>query len=236
MGNVHLLLLGLLAAAWLAIRRGTDRGEILAGALIGVAPLIKIFPGVLILWLVLTGRVRGAIAAIVTIAVLALISLPMTGVEPWLQYPIVLLNLGVPVDSQDVLAPSVWLSGLMPPLVARIVVTTVGLASVVWASRRRSEPVSFAVAVAVSILIAPALYQHYLVILVLPMLLALRFAPPLIWLLLAYVLLSGGEQEALGEMVWVVNRLLPTLGAILVVVGLLAFGQRGGNRMAVAVA
>ena len=124
----------------------------------------------------------------------------------------------------------------MPPLVARIAVTAVGLAAVVWASRRRSEPVSFAVAVAVSILIAPALYQHYLVILVLPMLLAVRFAPPLIWVIVAYVLLSGGEQEALGEFVWVVNRLLPTLGALLVVAGLLAFGQRGRHPTPVAVA
>ena len=235
MGNVHLLLLGLLAAAWLAIRRGTDRGEILAGALLGVATLIKVFPGVLILWLVLTGRVRGAIAALVTIAVLALVTLPFTGVEPWLQYPIVLFNLGVPEDTRDVLAPSVWLSALMPPLVARIAVTAVGLAAIVWASRRRSEPVSYAVAVAVSILIAPALYQHYLVILVLPVLLAIRFAPPLIWVIVAYVLLSGGEQEALGEWVWVVNRLLPTLGALLVVAGLLAFGQRGRHPTRVAV-
>ena len=151
--------------------------RLLAGALIGVATLVKIFPGVLILWLVLTGRVRGAIAALVTIAVLALVDLPFTGVEPWLQYPVVLLNLGAPVDTQDVLAPSVWLSALMPPLVARIVVTAAGSLAVVWAARRRSEPVSFAVAVAVSILIAPALYQHYLVILVLPMLLASALRP-----------------------------------------------------------
>ena len=53
---------------------------------------------------------------------------------------------------------------------------------------------------------------------------------------MAYVLLSGGEQEALGEMVWVVNRLLPTLGALLVVAGLLAFGQRGEHRTPAAIA
>ena len=96
MGNVHLLLLGLLAAAWLAIRRGTDRGEFLVGALLGVATLIKIFPGVLILWLVLTGRVRGAIAALATIAALALITLPFTGGLLACSTRIVLLNLGVP--------------------------------------------------------------------------------------------------------------------------------------------
>jgi hypothetical protein len=230
MGNVHVLLLGLLTAAWLAARRETDTGEILAGALIGVATLVKIFPGVLILWLVLTGRRRGAIVAVVTMVVLSFATLPFTGIEPWLQYPVVLVNLGPPEDIRDVLAPSVWLSAVMPPLVARIVVTAASLAALVWSARWRSEPVSFAVAVVVSILIAPALYQHYLVILVLPMLLAIRYAPPLAWLVVAYVLLSGGEQEALGELVWIVNRLLPTLGALLVVAGLLVFGERRVSR------
>jgi alpha-1,2-mannosyltransferase len=226
MGNVHLLILGLMAGTWLAVRDGRARGEIVGGALVGVAALIKIFPGVVILWFLLTGRVRAAIAALVTIVVVALLTLPFIGIEPWLQYPTVLLNLGTPVDTQDVLAPSVWLSEVMSPLLARIVVTTTGLALVVWAVERRSEPVSFAVAVAVSILIAPALYQHYLALLVLPMLLALRVAPPLAWVAVAYILLSGGEQEALGDFVWIVNRALPTLGAILVVAGLLVFGER----------
>ena len=66
---------------------------------------------------------------------------------------------------------------MLPPLVAQALVTLVGIAVVVWAARRGSESVSFAVAVSVSVLIAPALYPHYLAILVLPMLLALRFAP-----------------------------------------------------------
>ena len=229
MGNVHLLILGLMAGTWLAVRDGRARGEIVGGALVGVAALIKIFPGVVILWFLLTGRIRAAVAALITIAILVVLTLPIIGLEPWLQYPTVLLNLGTPVDTQDVLAPSVWLSAALPPLLARIVVTTAGVALVVWAVARRSEPVSFAVAVAVSILIAPALYQHYLALLVLPMLLALRVAPPLAWVAVAYVLLSGGEQEALGDFVWIVNRALPTLGALLVVAGLLVFGERRGS-------
>jgi alpha-1,2-mannosyltransferase len=226
MGNVHLVILGLLAGAWLAVRDGSSRGEVVAGALVGAATLIKIFPGVLIVWFLLTGRPRAAIAALAAIGILAMISLPFTGLEPWLQYPSVLLNLGAPEDTQDVLAPSVWLSALVPPLLARLVVTATGLAIVAWAVARRSEAVSFAMAVAVSILIAPALYQHYLALLVLPMLLALRFAPPLAWVAVAFVLLSGGEQEALGEYVWIVNRALPTIGAIMVVAGLLMFGEK----------
>jgi alpha-1,2-mannosyltransferase len=226
MGNVHLLILGLLAGAWLALRDRSARGELVAGALVGGATLIKIFPGVLILWFLLTGRRHAAVSALATIGILGLITLPFTGLEPWLQYPSVILNLGVPEDTGDVLAPSVWLSAVMPSLLSRIVVAAAGLAVLAWAVDRRSEPVSYAVAVAVSILIAPALYQHYLALLVLPMLLAIRFAPPLAWVAVAFVLLSGGEQEALGDWVWIVNRALPTLGAILVVAGLVFFGER----------
>jgi hypothetical protein len=43
----------------------------------------------------------------------------------------------------------------------------VGLAAVAWAALRRTTRMSFTVAVLVSILAAPALYHHYLAILVL---------------------------------------------------------------------
>ena len=216
-------------AQWRVLRAFGDEDlkskRLAPGTLRRIAAFARPYTG-LILWFLLTGRPRAAIAALASIAVLALITLPFTGLEPWLQYPSVLLNLGSPTDTQDVLAPSVWLSAAMPPLLARIVVTVTGLAIFAWAVARRSEPVSFAVAVAVSILIAPALYQHYLALLVLPMLLALRFAPQVAWVAVAFVLLSGGEQEALGDWVWIVNRALPTFGAILVVAGLLVLGER----------
>ncbi len=105
-------------------------------------------------------------------AVLAAATWPVTGLGPWLDYPTVLLNLGPPNELANALAPTVWLSEVMPRLAARVVVTIVGVAVVVWAARRRSEAISFGVAVAISVLIAPALYPHYLAILVLPMLLA----------------------------------------------------------------
>jgi hypothetical protein len=136
------------------------------------------------------------------------------------------LNLGPPVDTRDTLAPIVWLSALMPPVAARVVVAAAMIAAVVWTSRNLAEPVSFAVAVTASVLIAPALYQHYLAILVLPLLLALRWAPPWGWVAVAYVAMFGGEQAAFGDSVWIVNRLLPTAGALLLLVGLMIRGAR----------
>jgi alpha-1,2-mannosyltransferase len=225
MGNVHLVLLGLLGGAWLALRdeRSSSMGALL-GALVGVATIIKIFPAVIILWFLLRRRYRSAAWAVGTIAVLAVATLPFTGLTPWLQYPQVLLNLGPPVDTTDTLAPIVWLSAIMPSAVARILVVVAMLAAVVWASRKRSEPVSYAVAVTASVLIAPALYHHYLAIFVLPLLLAFRWAPPIWAVAVVYLAMFGGEQSALGSSVWIVNRLLPTLGAVGLMVLLLVRG------------
>ena len=227
MGNVHLMLLGLLGGAWLSIRREPEpRASALAGVLVGAAATVKIFPALMILWFLLTGRFRAAAWSVVTIALLVLGTLPFVGVTPWLEYPTVLLNLGPPVDTTDTLAPAVWLSSIVPSAVARVLVVLAMLAAVVWASRRLSEPVSFATAVAASVLIAPAMYHHYLAVLVLPLLLALRWAPPVWTVGVCYLAMFGGEQSALGGATWIVNRLLPTIGAVGLLVVLLVRGVR----------
>jgi hypothetical protein len=230
LGNVHLLLLGLLTLAWLGLRRaeaggepGRVRGELVAGIAAGVATVVKIFPGVLLLWFLLARRFRAAVGVVIGAAVLVLVTLSFTGIEPWTQYPTVLANLSAPSDTTDTLAPTVWLAPILGFTVARVLVTAVGLAIIAWAAVRSSIGTarSFAIAVTVSILIAPALYQHYLALLVLPFLLAFGARVPLRYLAIAYFLMWGGDQPALGDLSWVVNRVLPTAGS-LVLLGALA--------------
>jgi alpha-1,2-mannosyltransferase len=237
LGNVHLVLLGLLTLAWIGVRRGDVRGEWIAGLAVGAAAIIKVFPGVLLLWFLLTGRYRAAAGVVVGAAALALVTLPMTGIEPWLQYPTVLANLSAPSDTTDTLAPTVWLAPIVGFTVARIVVTVVGLAVLAWAAVRSADAPgasstarSFAIAVTVSVLIAPALYQHYLSLLVLPLVLGLAAGVPLLWLGGSYVLMWGGEQTALGDASWIVNRAMPTLGALLVLVSLITGRARATPR------
>lgn len=228
LGNVHLLVLGLLASAWLALSgRGSHgrRPELVAGALVGVAALIKVFPLVIVLWFIVRGRWVAAVTSVAVMVVLAAATVPIVGLEAWLDYPQVLANLGAPTDTTDTIAPAVWLATVLPSPMARVLVGVVGVVVVAWAARRRPEAVSYAIAVVVSVLIAPALYQHYLAIFVLPLLLAIRHAPPLWWVAIAYVLMFGGEQESLGGVVWVVNRVLPTLGALFLLAGLAVWGD-----------
>ena len=233
-GNVHLLLLGLFTLAWLGIRRGGSTGDWMAGAALGVAALIKVFPAVLLLWLLATRRYRAAVAMVASAAVLTLLTLPITGIEPWLQYPTVLANLSEVTDTTDTISPTTWLAPYLGFGVARWLVMGLGIAIVLWSALRDGRKgdrdgaapppavaTSFALAVVVAVLIAPNVYHHYLAIFVLPFCLALGAGLPIVPLAIAYLLMSGGRQPALGELAWVVNRLLPTIGALVLLASLL---------------
>jgi hypothetical protein len=240
MGNVHLLLLWLLTLAWLGIRRGDPGGRWRGGAMIGIASMIKVFPAVLLLWAFVWGSARTAIGILIGAGLTMLLTLPATGVLPWYQYPTVLTNLSAPADTTDTLAPTVWLAEWTDFTIARIIVTLAGLAIIVWSARSLRETKltlsfdetqaakarSFAIAVTVSVLIAPALYHHYLALLVLPLILGLGARVPLPYLAAAYFLMWGGQQDALGDLSWVVNRAMPTIGALVLLLGLIRTAPR----------
>jgi alpha-1,2-mannosyltransferase len=225
-GNVHLLLLGLLSGAYLALRRGTTLGDSLGGALIAAAAIIKVFPGLMLAWLLLTRRFRAFATSLLTLAVLVLLTIPVTGLQPWLDYPTVLLNLGPPSGFEHVLAPSAWLSSVMPPSAARGVVVTTAAIVLVYGSMRRTGPVSYGIAVALSVLAAPGLYHHYLSIMILPLLIGLRHTTNVAWVFVAFILMSVGGHSIEGDAMWLGSRAFPTLGAVLVVAGLLVWGER----------
>ena len=242
LGNVHILLLGLLTIAWLGIRRGDTRGEWIAGFAVGIAAVIKVFPGLLLLWFLLTRRPRGAVGVVIGAAVVALAFLPETGIQAWLDYPTVLLNLSAPTNTTDTLAPTVWLAEWIGFAAARIVVTAAGLLLLVGVSiaARRDLPSSreptvarsFGAAVLLSLLIAPAMYHHYLAIAVLPFILGLAAGVRLRWLALAYFLMWGGQQAALGDISWIVNKLAPTLGALVLLAALATIAKLPSRHLA----
>jgi hypothetical protein len=225
-GNVNALLVGLFTLAWLGIRRGDRRGDTMAGVAIGLATVIKLFPALLILWLLLAGRSRTALFSIVATVLLAAVTLPFTGLQPWLDYVTVARNLSINLAQPDALAPTFWLTPVLGFTVARVLVTVVGLALVVWVTLRtrvRGVPelgradqrIPFGAVVIISILITPTLYGSYLTVLVVPMLLGLAAGLPLRWVALAYVLMWGGQQPGLGGLEWIVERGLPTAGVLL---------------------
>ncbi|MGH2407817.1 MAG: GNAT family N-acetyltransferase [Candidatus Limnocylindrales bacterium] len=230
LGNVHLELLGLFALAWYGVRRGDRRGEAIAGLAIALAGLIKVLPFLLLVWFVATRRWRAVAWTIGGAMVIAAATVPITGLQPWLDFPTVLANHGAPADPTDALAPAVWIGALTGPLVARLIVVSLGVVAVIWAARRLTVPASYAVAVATATLIAPSVFQHYLAMLVLPLLLALAHSRRRGWVAVAYFAMWGGQQPALGAVGWLLNRALPAAGALLVPAGLLVWGGRSMPR------
>ena len=114
-----------------------------------------------------------------------------------------------------------WLTPALGFTLARVVVTTAGLA-IVWLVRHADRRLSFGVAVVAAVLVTPAMYTSYLTIFVLPLLLGLAAGVRLRWLALAYLLMWGGQQPALGDFAWVVNRAFPSLGALVLLAALVA--------------
>jgi hypothetical protein len=226
LGNVHMELLGLFALAWYGIRRGDRRGEMIAGLAIALAGLIKLFPFLLLVWFLGTGRRRAVAWTVGGALVMAAATLPVTGLQPWLDYPTVLANHGAPADPTDALAAAVWLGALIGAFPARLIVVAVAVGATAWAARRLTEPAGFAVAVAAATLMAPSVFHHYLSILVLPLLLALVASRRRGWIAVAYLTMWGGQQPALGALGWLLDRVLPAAGALLVPAGLLRWGRR----------
>jgi len=225
MGNVHILLLGVLAAAWLGIRRGTRAGDLAAGVLIGIAVLIKVFPALLIVWLVLTSRVRAALAAVASASLVALATVPIVGLDAWLEYPRVLANLGPPAELWSSLSPTSALTEWIDFGLARAVVAVAALAALIWSARAHSAATSFGVAVMLSILVVPTLYPHYLALAVLPLILAVAQVRSAVPVALAYGAVFVGGQLALLDLSQPVNRVLATVGALSPLVLLFVAGQ-----------
>jgi hypothetical protein len=230
LGNVHMELLGLFALAWYGVRRADGRGEMIAGLAIALAGMIKLLPFLLLVWFLGTGRRRAAAWTVGGALLMAAATLPVTGLQPWLDFPAVLANHGAPADPTDALAAAVWLGAVIGPFAARVIVVAVAIAVTAWASRRLTAPASFAIAVSAATLMAPSVFHHYLSMLVLPLLLALVASTRRGWIAVAYLAMWGGQQPALGALGWLLNRALPAAGALLVPSSLLRWGHRSDRR------
>jgi hypothetical protein len=222
MGNVHLLLLGLLGTAWLGLQRQSVRGDLVAGAAISAATLVKIFPVVLLLWVFLSGRWRAGVAALVAGLAMVAVTLPFSGIDAWLDYIRVLANLGPPRDLWSSLAPSSLLAEWIDHGVARVLAASVGLVLVAWAARRKPPATGFALAVTVSLLVVPTLYPHYLALSTLPLLLAALHVRPAVLAVGAWLVLLIGGQLALLDLTDPVIRAAAFLAAVAPLVILLA--------------
>lgn len=85
-GNVNALIAPAAATVWWAGRRSSPRWELVAGAVVAIATLVKIGPAVLGLWLLASRRWRAVLGAMATGAAIGLVTIVAAGPEVLSQY------------------------------------------------------------------------------------------------------------------------------------------------------
>jgi alpha-1,2-mannosyltransferase len=167
LGQVGPILFLLFAIGW----RALDRAGPL-GTSIGLGALVKVQPGLLIGWALLTARWRAAAVAIGVVLAGALIATALLGTQPWFDYPALLGRVSSPITTPHNFTPGAiaWQAGVPADLAGALqAVATLGaIVAVVVAARATVTEASYLVAVVASQLISPLLWDHYAMLLLLP--------------------------------------------------------------------
>jgi glycosyl transferase family 87 len=167
LGQVGPILLLLFVLGWRWLDR--DRG---LGMTIGIGALVKVQPALLGIWAALTGRWRAALFGFGIAAGVCLVTLPIVGIGAWADYVALLRQVSEPVATPHNFTPGAVLyqSGVDAGIATVIqwVVVAGTLAVVVIAARWRSASTSYVVAVVASQLVSPLLWDHYAIVLLLP--------------------------------------------------------------------
>jgi alpha-1,2-mannosyltransferase len=167
LGQVGPLLFLFFAAGW----RGIDRQAVvgIAGAL-GAA--IKIQPGLVLAWALLTRRWLSAMVGGAVLIALALVAVPLAGLGAWADFLGLLARVSDPITTAHNFTPGAVLYQLgVPRDVASMMQwasTALALAAFVVAALRLPAVPSYLVAVIASQLVSPILWDHYAMLLLLP--------------------------------------------------------------------
>jgi glycosyl transferase family 87 len=189
-GNVAVPAFGLFAAApWF-------------GAGLILAAVFKLYSGLAALWLVREGRFRSILVGLVVLAAVALVTLPLVGVDTWRAW---IEGLRLYAMSQPNLPALVALSlgAYVPgplPLIAGVAV--IGWA---WLARGRAGLARFGLATVVA---SPSLFAHGFLV-ALPAFLELR--PAMLWLALGITSVAPGLGWWLAVVLVIVASVIPSL-------------------------
>lgn len=169
LGQVGPLLLLLFAIGW----RWLDR-PIAVGVSAAAGAIVKIQPGIVLAWALLTRRwTAAAIGAAVLLGAAVVATLATGGVGVWSDYLALLRNVSDPITTPHNFTPGAVLYQAVP--VPTGVAATFQLASsvaavavVVVAALRATAAASYLAAVVASQLLSPVLWDHYAMLLLLP--------------------------------------------------------------------
>ena len=168
LGQVGPLLFLLFAIGW----RWLDRPSALGGSAAAGA-IVKIQPGLVLVWALLTRRWHAVVIGAAVLLVAAVVATLITGgFSVWTDYLAVLRNVSDPIATPHNFTPGAVAyqlglpSGLATTIQLLSSIAAVGL--LILAAVRGSSPASYLVAVTASQLLSPVLWDHYAMLLLLP--------------------------------------------------------------------
>jgi hypothetical protein len=186
-GQLNLVLLFLIVGVWSADR--TDR-LVLAGLLLGAATTIKLYPAFLFLYFILQHRWRAVAAGAASIVALAIVTAAVVGIESYRDYLLNVMPTLGPWRSSwpNVSIPGFWTKlfnpdgnvGMTVPLVRSPAVAVAGtwiscalvvaatVAAVLRARSRSERDWAFATCITAMLLVTPIVWDHYFLLLLLP--------------------------------------------------------------------
>jgi hypothetical protein len=195
LGQLSLLLIFCILFGWFFLRRDND---IFAGVFLGLACLIKLFPGLFFVYLALRGRWKAFLAAVFTLLIGMICSYIIVGGQDFLHYFLDIapldarLYLTFPVNVSlfgaigRIFTPGPWM--LVPlldaPEIGRFVTLGACLILVLWLTwkmwklpaARAIDDYLFAITTVVMLLVSPITWNHVYPVLALPFGLILQYA------------------------------------------------------------
>jgi hypothetical protein len=167
LGQVGPLLFLLFAAGW----RWLDRPGRL-GTAIALGTIVKIQPAVVLVWAALDRRWRTIGAAIVVLVAAAVLATLLTGFGTWADYVAVLRQVSAPITTPHNFTPGAiaFQLGVSQALATglQLAVTVAVLIAVGWAALRSPAEVGYLTALTAGQLLSPVLWDHYAMLLLLP--------------------------------------------------------------------
>jgi len=168
LGQVGPLLLLLFATAW----RGQDRPSAL-GAAGALGAIVKIQPGIVLAWALVTRRFRAvAVGVGILILACAAATIALGGVGVWQDYVALLRNVSDPITTPHNFTPGATAYQVGVPVAIAAAIQLISSLLVVilvlFAIARTRADASLLAAVVASQLLSPVLWDHYAMLLLLP--------------------------------------------------------------------
>jgi hypothetical protein len=167
LGQVGPILFFAFAVGW----RGMD-DPIRLGASAAAGAAIKLQPGLVLVWALLTSRFRAVAVGAAVLVALAVVATILAGAGAWSDFLVLIRTVTDPITTERNLTPGAVAYQLgAPAAVATLVqlISTIGVVVAFFAAIRwAGDEASYLVAVIASQLVSPILWDHYAMLLLLP--------------------------------------------------------------------